>query len=228
MRRITLLLSLVLVLSFQVAKAQNEEITPKLNHLDLSIGTAQDANMLRFSYTHYWAFGAKQRLQLGAGVRFLSVFGDSWRMAEVNTANNADGGLDENAILTKDVTLGGLNAGFYFKYGISPKWELGLNFDIIGLGFANEKGTNYVASSNGQSTAVSSIGSPNPNIAFTRGQVSSDNLWLGFNALENFQVRVGYNFTGVELEVSDLPQELEDPRFERINSMFIFGLGYYF
>ena len=184
--------------------------------------------MLRLSFTHYWSICAKKKFHVGAGARVFTVFGDSWRMAEVNTSNNADGGEDENAILTNDITVGGVNAGLYLKYDLSPKWEIGLNFDIIGIGFANEKGTEYVAATDGLTTTVTETKSPSPNIAFTRGQVSSDNLWVGYNFTEKFQARIGFNFTGVELEVEDLPQTLEDPRFERINTMMILGVGYYF
>lgn len=216
------------IVYLQNVVAQDGDANSRENNIDLSYGFAENADMMRLAYTHYWGLGAKQKFHIGGGARLLTVFGDRWRMAEVNTSNNADGGIDENAIVTNDITLGAINLGLYLKYDITPRWEVGLNFDIVGLGMVNEEGTEFFSSGNELGSSVQQTKSPGPNIAFTRGQVSSDNLWLGYNFANKFQARVGYNFTGNELEVEDLPQELEDPRFERINSMVIVGFGYYF
>lgn len=62
--------------SFQFAYAQDIAENVQASNIDFSFGVADNANMLRLSFAHYWGVGAKKKFQVGAGLRLLTVFGD--------------------------------------------------------------------------------------------------------------------------------------------------------
>ncbi|MEO0472893.1 MAG: hypothetical protein AAF206_24970 [Bacteroidota bacterium] len=223
-----ILLILMLVGLQLGAIAQDEVPAQTEQNVTLSYGFSEKFNMLRLSYVNYWGLGQKKKFRIGPGVRAIWAFGNDWRIATVNTSNSGDGGGMENALSVEQTSLGGVNLGLFLKYALTPKLEIGLNFDVIGIGFGGPETADFVEADNNETTVVQDLNAPNPNIAFTRGLVSSDNLWIGYKVVDNFQLRAAFNFTGAELEVADLPIESDDPRFERINTNLVIGVMYAF
>lgn len=198
------------------------------HNIGVAIGNGNELTSIRGEYTYYIGLGAKKKFKIGVGARMAYGFGSDLRFAEVNTENNGDGGADQNAITITDVGLGGLNAVLGIKYSFNEKWDLGLRFDVVGLAFGANQGGLYQPI-NGTSISNVETTTPNPNIAFTRGQVMSDNIWLGYTINNHHQLFASFAFYGTEYELTDNSTiNLTDPRFERIHQMVFIGYNYRF
>lgn len=199
--------------------AQNEQ------NLGLAFGNGTALTVARAEYTYYLGLGKKQKFKIGFGARVISGFGQDLRFATVNTDNNGDGGADQNSLQVDNVRLGGLNTVLGIKYSFNEHWDLGLRFDVVGLGFGATQGGTFTDVSSGESRELTSK-APNPNIAFTRGQVMSDNLWVGYTFSERHQLYAAFSFLGAEYEVDNSGLNLPDPRFERIHQMLVIGYNF--
>ncbi|MEM6344703.1 MAG: hypothetical protein AAF927_12510 [Bacteroidota bacterium] len=206
-----------------------DEPTNREQNIGLALGSGNDLTAFRLEYGHYWGLGERGRFKIGLGLRAHYGLGSDLRMAIVNTTNNnGDGALDQDAFVVSNFGVGGLNTVLGIKYSFNDKWDLGLKFDVLGLGFGAAQGGDFTEQETSEITAVDTK-SPNPNIAFTRGQVMSDNLWLGYTLKQKHQIILSFAFFGTEYELSDNSAlNLEDPRFERIHQMLFVGYNFRF
>jgi len=222
-----ILLTFVLTTVILFAQAQENAPSSHEHNIGFGIGNGAGLTVLRGEYVRYWGLGKKARFKVGAGGRLFYGFAQDARYSTVNTGNVGDGSLTENAIQVENVGIGGLNAVLGLKYAISAKLDIGFRLDLIGLGLGAGQGGIF-EDVNQNTTEQVTTQAPNPNIAFTRGQVMSDNLWLGYTFNQKHQVYLSFSFLGSEYELKDNLLGLEDPRFERIHQMLVVGYNWRF
>ena len=216
-----------LLASLTLFAQETEKTSSNQQTVGVAIGNGNDLTVIRGTYLYYFGLGKTGKIKFGVGLNAFYGFGEDHRYALVNTSNVGDGDENEDAIRLADVGLGGLNSTIAIKYTIKEKWDIGIRWDVLGFGFGAGQGGVFEDVSEGTSLAVKTK-SPNPNINFTRGQVMSDNIWVGYTLGGAHQIYASFSFLGSEYELDGDDQNLDDPRFERIHNMVFLGYNYKF
>ena len=191
----------------------------------LDVAFDGDVQVLSVGHVPYLRLLPVDWFRAGIGARAFVATGGDLRMAQVDTENMGDGSMDVDAFRADRLLTGSVNLGLYLKFSIVGRVELGLNFDLVGLPWAWSSAGEYEPV-DGDPTRLDPIGTPFPSIGFTRGQVTSDNLTVGYVFADDWVGFVGWNFTGLEVETGEVPDGVRAGRYERTNSLIKLGVGH--
>jgi hypothetical protein len=220
------------LLSFQCIHAQEVVGTPTVSKVEsnidfaLAFGANAYSTALGFNRTH--GLLKSHKLRIGYGVRLSSLFGQNLNYTSAPPELSLEPTLVDTLLVASPITLG-LNANIHLGYFITPKFQVGFNIDVIGLGFGATNRSTFISSdNNGQFAARQTARPTSMNVLLVGdkdiGQLKSEFV-LAYRIKDQFLVRAGADFTFSEYTTLNELTNTND-RFRHKAMMGFVGISY--
>ncbi len=188
--------------------------------VELTVGAVSQRWAPSFSFNAFYGFGRNQRFHMGFGLRASAFLGGSGLAYTTADAVLIRDGKTQTLSLDAARTFS-VNAVLHFKYEIAPRWELGMNVDLIGLGVGGPqigtyKGTSQQVRPSGFNLLL--IGNSN------KGQLNAE-LYAAFAIAPDWWVRAGYSQMTSEVK-SDATLDFGNRRFRLSSDLFFLSASY--
>lgn len=227
---------LVFLVSFY-ASAQEAGAGPS-RYLDVTMGIGSSLFNTSLSYHYAWKSGAKQRLELGVGLRaslnyatgkyFITaparlVKGESGPQALFKESIPAN--IDSLELPIAKVSS--INVMLSVKYQVSKKFAAGFNIDVIGISFGARQSGTYI---NG-STSNPAYASPSPFNLLLVGENDLGSLnsefYAAYSINERLTVKLGAQHVFMEFTTDTKVQQFPEPndRFRITPTMVCAGMA---
>lgn len=222
----------LMAILFLSLSAAAEEATPKpelaeptetprmYKAVELSVGAASQRWTPSLSFNAFYGFGRNQRFHMGFGLRASAFLGGSGLGYTTADAILIRDGKVQTLSLDRARTFS-VNAVLHFKYEVAPRWELGMNVDLIGFGLGGPQIGTYKSGSQQVRPAgfnLLLIGNSN------KGQLNAE-LYAAFGITDECWVRAGYSQFISEVK-SDATLDFGNRRFRLSSDLFFLSASY--
>lgn len=215
MKKLALIFALILF-STVVVSAQ------AVQKAHIGFGIGNNDYLPSIGWTSTWNVGKKKKFEIGVGLRYNLFWGNNKNF----TSAPADLASEDSKIDTLFISnpqTNSLNVLLYTAFHITPKFDIGFNIDLLGLGFGGERTGTLIVEGAGQEV----LATPTEfNLLLVgnndKGQLSSE-FWFGYNINEKLLIRGGYNYFFAEYKTLSNKQNGND-RYRHKASMFFLSL----
>lgn len=124
------------------------------NYIDLTLGFGS-VTSVSMGYQHNWKLGKKQKLEMGVGGRFSSIFASNKNYVTAPAKIAKGGGgpgaffkepilANMDSVLLPSAQINSLNVMINFAYNFSDRFRAGFNIDVIGFSFGGSQTGAYI------------------------------------------------------------------------------------
>jgi hypothetical protein len=183
------------------------------------------------SYNHIWLLGKQKRLEIGTGARLTSYSGGTSRYFFSAPASIVSSGSEYiDTVSVTSPTVYSANLMFNMGYGITTRFAVGFNIDVIGASFGSEKLGTYMSGSTNTTvpvkpTAFNLLAGDNND----HGSLNST-FFLRYMINDKLGVKAGAQHILTEYSTATEVQQKPSPndRFRSKATMFSAGILFYF
>lgn len=220
-------LGLLLLVSFGTfadeAPSSAAPAVPSANYqtVELSVAGMSGNWANALSWNAFYSFGVERRFFVGFGIRLGSFWGGqglAYRTAESSLIDQGN----VTALVMTGAQTHSLNAVIQLRYQVVKRLELGLNIDLIGVGFGGPSIGEYEAASSQQARAASFnllLGGNRD-----KGQLVSE-FYAGFWITSHWGVRAGYSRLVSEVR-TDAVLDFSNSRFRYTADLLFLSTAY--
>jgi hypothetical protein len=183
------------------------------------------------AYNYIWLLGKQQKFEIGTGARMTYYSGGTARYFLSAPASIVSQGSEFiDTVQVNSPSLYCVNLLFNLGYRLTNRFSVGMNIDIIGVSFGNEKLGTFIGGATTSSVPVK----PTPfNLLLgnnnDHGNLNS-NFFVRYKVNENLAVKAGVQHLFTEYSTSTKVQQVPSPndRFRYKSTMFSAGILFYF
>jgi hypothetical protein len=241
---IFLLLAFALPVSVMAQSAKSFDFKRINQTADFSVATNGDFSTLALSGVRLYGLGRSHRFRIGYGLRLTSVFGKHTDYitapAKLTSGTQSFAALVTESIVANLDTVhfaksqvNSLNASINIEYGITRRFDVGINIDAIGVSFGAKQTGTFIANSPVRSSLSGSQQSARVS-PFNLLLVSDSDLgslnsevYARYRLTPQISLRGGLNFQFNEY-ITDRKLTLENDRFRAKNALPMLAVSYHF
>jgi hypothetical protein len=211
---------------------------------DFSVATNGDFSTIALSANRLHGLGRSHRFRIGYGLRFTSVFGNNTDYitapAKLTSGTQSFAALVTESIVANLDTVrfaknqvNSLNASINLEFGVTRRFDVGINIDAIGVSFGAKQTGTFTANSPFRSslsgTQQSARVSPFNLLLISDSDLGSLNseAYVRYRLTPKVSLRGGINFQFNEY-TTDRKLTLENDRFRAKNALPMLAVSYHF
>ncbi len=210
---------------------------------DLSVASNGDFSTVALSVNRLHGLGRSHRFRIGYGLRLTSAFGSNTDYvtapAKLTSGQQSFAALVAETIVTNLDTVrfaknqvNSLNVSINLEYGITRRFDIGINIDAIGVSFGAKQTGTFIANSPARSslsgTQQSARVSPFNLLLISDSDLGSLNseAYVRYRLTPKISLRGGINFQFNEY-TTDRKLTFENDRFRAKNALPMLAVSYH-
>ena len=179
------------------------------------------------NWNHFYGIGKNKNFRIGYGLRFNSYTGKN----RLYTSAPLKLATDETLVDTLTVgsaRMSNVAATFNAKMRFAQTVEIGVNIDVLGIGFGKETEGEFVSSENDEFNGTQTAKPTSVSLLLggdnDRGMLSSE-IYVGYWITEKLNARLGLNYLFTEYTTSEKLAQ-DNARFRNKVAMPFIAIGF--